>query len=230
MFVERLARTAQTALTMATVTALGCANSHQVSKPERAVLEFAQALAREDYDTAYGLMSADYRAENPLPAFRQQLQENEQETSQLVDTLIRPSASMHSETRLRYHGLEQAVIVHHEDSGSSLDGSLIAYYDQSSPRKALEAFVRAASRQRYDVLLRLLPNEEKVGLGADSLRDALVGHRRNAFTLLLEQLKQAQQEGASIEQTGQRATMAYGEHGRVQFVLEGNRWKVESLE
>lgn len=223
-------RQVQVTILAALAGVLGCASVQRETEPERTVLDFAQALANADYDTAYGLMSEDYRAKIGPAEFRQQLQENDRETAQIVDTLTRPKVSIRTETQLGYRGLDEPVVLVHSDDRAFLDGKFISFYDQSSPRKALASLLQAADNQRYDVILRLLPQSAKSGLGADTLQTALSGERKESFSHLQAQLRHALDQRLPIEVSGNRATMSYGEQNRVQFVQEHGLWKIESVE
>ena len=39
--------------------------------------------------------------------------------------------------------------------------NVVDFYDQSTPRAALRSFVRAMERERYDVVLRMVPNADR---------------------------------------------------------------------
>jgi hypothetical protein len=109
-----------------------------------------------------------------------------------------------------------------------IDGAMIDLYAQDTPRRAIQGFVRAVERRRYDVVLRYVPDAHKDGLDAPKLQAAWEGHEKDEIAQVVIALKQAL-PGAQIEETGDRATMAYGA-GTIQLVREHGMWKIENFD
>jgi hypothetical protein len=201
-------------------------NYEEPTTPEAAVRAFAIALDLKDYKTAYNLMSLEYRNRVSFEEFQRQLTENLQELSKMSDELAHITSA------------QELAIVSYSESGQvrlTRDGThwriasdMVNYYDQSTPRAALKSFVRALENGRYDVVMRLIPSNDKEGLTSDKLEEAWSGKDRDKIERLLNNLRGKLDN--PIEQTGKRATMPYGEHLSVEFVFEGKNWKIENPE
>ncbi|PMZ55256.1 hypothetical protein, partial [Pseudomonas sp. FW300-N1A5] len=85
----------------------------------------------------------------------------------------------------------------------------IDLYAQDTPRHALVGFIRALERKRWDIVMRFVPDAHKEGLDATKLKASWEGEEREEMEQVLAALKQALPT-ASIEETGERATMPYG--------------------
>ena len=115
-----------------------------------------------------------------------------------------------------------------EDGIWRVDGSTIDLYAQDTPRHAIQGFVRALEHKRYDVVMRYVPDGHKDGLDAAKLRDAWEGHEKEEMEQVLAGVRQAL-PSATIEETGERATMPYGA-GSMQLVREHGLWKIENFD
>ena len=109
-----------------------------------------------------------------------------------------------------------------------VDSSAIDLYAQDTPRHAVQGFVRALERKRYDVILRFVPDAHKEGLDAEKLRAAWDGHDKDEIAQVLASLKQVLPT-AKIEETGGHATLPYGP-GTMQLVKEHGVWKIEDFD
>jgi hypothetical protein len=109
-----------------------------------------------------------------------------------------------------------------------VEATAIDLYAQDSPRHAVQGFVRALERKRYDVILRYVPDGHKEGLDPAKLKTAWEGHDKEEMEQVLSALKQALPT-ATIEETGERATMPYGA-GTLQLVRERGLWKIEDFD
>ena len=108
------------------------------------------------------------------------------------------------------------------------DASSIDLYAQDTPRHAIQGFVRAVERKRYDIVLRYVPDSHKQGLDPAKLKAAWEGQEKEEMEQVVAALKQAL-PSASIEETGERATMPYGA-GTMQLVREHGLWKIENFD
>lgn len=215
-------------LALAICLTIACGSSRpQALTPEQTVTAFARALSEGKLEAAYALMSDDYKARVSLEAWKKQLGENAQEVFEVSNTL----------SRVRGPAREEAVLRHGEDGELRLrkvgdrwlvTTDVVNFYDQSTPRAAIAAFVRALSRQRYDILMRLVPNADKEGMTTERMQAAWSGEAREEVERMLESLRT--HLDAPIEVVGNHATMPYGDHARVQLVREDGVWKVEDPE
>jgi hypothetical protein len=222
-----------------------------VGTPEDAVAALARALRDGRADDAYDLMSAEYRRRVSREEFRRYAARNREELRETADALSRPEGPAEQTARVVLADGEVVELV--RDGGRwRVATNLVDYYDQSTPRAALRTFVRAMERERYDVVLRLVPDADREGMTVERMREAFSGEGREEISRLLVELRGALD--APIEQVGDHATLRYGGSAReaggggeaggvgaasgggasatgrartVRFVREGGRWKIE---
>lgn len=209
-------------------TLAACGNAEPIRTPAKTVAAFARAISDGRLEEAYGLMDADYRSRVPFEAFKAEIESNPDEALALAEDLARAPQTERDRSVLTYSGLEAPVLVHAEDDRYRIATPFTPFYGQETPKQTLETFVRALQAHRYDVVLRVMPNADKTGLTPDRLREVWSGPGRENLQRLLTNLRQA--GDAPIEVVGDRATMPYAGHLRVQFMREDGRWKIEDPE
>jgi hypothetical protein len=211
---------------LAVVAALaGCAT--RVAGPGDTLAAFGAALERQDFDAAYALTSAAYRARVPLAAFRASLEEGGADTQTLGRELRTDAARKPARVELEVDGGSTVTLV--EEGGAwRVDGPSVEPWSQRTPRAALRSFVRALELRRYDIVLRLAPTARRPTLTADGLRAYWEGERKGDNDRLLARLRAAL--GAPIVEAGDEARMPYGERAEVHFTREDGLWKIEDLD
>lgn len=205
----------------------GCGGAQAPVGPEGTVIAFAQALDARDYARAYSLMSRDYQRRVSLEQFHRMVEENPQEAMHTAHALTQVRGEVQEQAVVRYGDANELRLVR-EGEAWLVDTDLTNYYDQSTPRAALETFVRAMERQRYDVVVRLVPNADKEGITLERMTEAWSGDGREQVQRMLSNLRASLNN--PIEIVGDHATMAYGERLRVQFLREDDVWKIEDPE
>ena len=210
---------------LASALILGCSGG-QARDPGGVLRDYAVALQEGRADDAYRLLSDDARRGVSLEAFRRMVKDNPDEVREIGRSLARPTAApVVTATVTSPSGQElQLVLV----NGSwRVDASAIDLYAQDTPRHAVQGFVRALERKRYDVILRFVPDAHKEGLDAPKLKATWEGEEKQGMEQILAALKQAL-PNASIEETGERAALPYGA-GTLQLVREHGLWKIENF-
>ncbi len=209
--------------------ALGCVEGRVADQrtPESAVRSLSKALGEKDFEQAYRLMSADYRRRVSLTEFKSLLEKNPDETVKTAVALSRIKGRARQRASVIYGESEQLHLIR-EKSKWRIADNIADFYDQSTPRAALRSFVRAMERQRYDVVLRMVPETDKEGITIDRMREAWSDEGREEMERMLSNLRESFDN--PIEQVGQHATMPYGDRYRVQFIREHGVWKIEDPE
>ncbi len=220
------ARGAGSALLIALCLGSGCTPGGAPVTPEQTVAAFARALSQNDLETAYGLMSEDYRSRVSFEQFKRHLRENPQEMLEVSSALGHVREPAEEQAVVSYD--DEELVLRRKGDRWYISTNVVDFYDQSTPRAALRSFVRAMERKRYDVVIRLIPDADKEGITADRMEQAWAGEEREQVERMLSTLRD--HLDAPIEVIGTRATMPYGEHMRVQFVREGASWKIEDPE
>jgi len=189
--------------------------------------DYAAALEEGRADDAYRLLSDEARRGTSAEAFRRMVKDNPEEAREMGHALDRHTSSpVVTATLTGADGQELHLVL--EGGKWKIDGSAIDLYAQDSPRHAIQGFLRALERRRYDVLVRYASAQHREGLDAATLRDAWEKKEHDQIEQFIIALKQALPT-AAIEEAGERATMAYGS-GSIELVREHGLWKVEQLE
>jgi hypothetical protein len=188
---------------------------------------YARALEEGRADDAYRLLSDEARAGVSLEAFRRMVKDDPESMAEIGRSLERPTAAaVVTATITSPSGQDLHLVL---DRGRwKVDAATIDLYAQDTPRRAIAGFVRALERKRYDVVVRYVPEAHRTGLDAGKLKAAWEGTEKDEIQELVVALKQAL-PGAPIEETGDRATMAYGS-GSIQLVREHGLWKIEDFD
>jgi hypothetical protein len=207
---------------------LACgALQHPGDDPQSTLHAYARALDEGRAEEAYGYLSDDARRGMSLAAFRRLLSDDPEGVREIGRALERSAApAVVTATITSPSGQELHLVL--ENGAWRIDPSTIDLYAQDTPRHAIVGFVRAIERQRYDVVLRYVPEAHLAGLDAAKLRTAWEGHDKDEITQVVTALKHAL-PGATIEETGERAAMPYGA-GTIQLVREHGLWKVENFD
>lgn len=208
------------------VAVVGCGGG-SAEDPQSALRAYARALEEGRADDAYRMLSDDARRGISPEAFRRMVKDDPQEVQEIGKSLQRPTTpAVVTATVTSANGQELMLVLEH--GRWRVDTSAIDLYAQDTPRHAVQGFVRALERRRYDVILRYVPDAHKEGLDVAKLKDAWEGPDKDEMAQVLAALKQTL-PNASIEETGERATLAYGA-GTMQLVREHGLWKIEDFD
>lgn len=204
----------------------GCTRP-EPNTPEEVVRAYASALERGRADRAYALLSDEAKREVPFAVYERMLRENPREVESLAARLEAvPGPARVTATITTADGEELLLVL--EEGKWRVDASAVELYGQRTPRQALESFVRALERRRYDVLLRFVPTDKAGDLTARDIKSAWEGDQRDEMQALGEALRLALPTG-TLELVGDRATFAFGAGGTVELVRERGVWKVEDV-
>lgn len=202
----------------------GCGGATAQVDPEATVASFAAALREGRYDEAYAMMSRSYRRRVPFEEFRRHLEANEAEAREAAAALAQPDGPAEEVATLTYADGERIEMLR-EGGDWRIATNVVDFYDQSTPRAALRSFVRAMERERYDVVMRMVPEADLEGMSPERMREAWSGDNREEIERLVANLRAHLDN--PIEQVGDRATMPYGERYTAVLVREDGAWKVE---
>ena len=209
--------------------ALACAacGGAKAEDPQSVLRAYSHALEEGRADDAYRMLSEEARRGISLEAFRRMVKDNPEEVREIAKALARPTATpVVTATVTSSNGQELQLVL--ENGKWRVEATAIDLYAQDTPRHAIQGFVRAVERKRYDVVLKFVPDSHKEGLDSSKLKTAWEGHDKEEIEQVVSSLKQALPT-ASIEETGDRATMAYGA-GTMQLVRERGLWKIEDFD
>ncbi len=204
-----------------------CGASQQGQDPQSVLHAYARALEEGRVEDAYRDLSDEARRGISLEAFRRMVHDDPEGVKEIGKALERPTAPpVVTATVTSPSGQELHLVL--EGGGWRVDASSIDLYAQDSPRHAIQGFVRAVERKRYDIVMRFVPDSHREGLDAPKLQAAWEGHEKDEIEQVVTALKQAL-PAATIEETGERAAMPYGA-GTIQLVREHGVWKIENFD
>jgi hypothetical protein len=215
-------------LPLVCLTLLACQSSALQQGPSDTLRAYARALDEGRADDAYKLLSSEAKRNISPDAFRRMVKENASEMKDIARALARP-ASDPVVTATVTSPKGDSLLLLYEEGRWRLDGSSIDLYGQLTPRQAVDAFLRAFERNRYDVMLRFVPDSQlEKGLDAQRLKQSWEGAWKEEMQRITAALKAALPT-AQFEELGDRATMAYGS-STLQLVREHGVWKIEDFD
>jgi hypothetical protein len=193
--------------------------------PEAALDAYLDALAQNQLDRAYSLLSSDYKKSHDRAAFERTVVASD---AQKNATRLRKSAhQMELLAEIELPDGEKLPLVR-EGGEWKFQHDPLDFYPQSTPLEALRSFLRAVENHRYEIALNFVPDRYRATLTADKLRERWEGERKSE---LLAQLQAVRTHlGDPLETSGDEARLTVGERKQARLVREGGVWKVESLE
>ena len=205
----------------------GCLGQKPAEDPQSTLRAYARALEDGRADDAYRMLSDEARRGISLEAFRRMVKDNPDEVREIGRALERPTAPpVVTATVTSPSGQELHLVL--ENGKWRVEAAAIELYAQDTPRHAIQGFVRALERRRYDIVMRYVPDAHKEGLDTAKLKSTWEGDEKEEMEQVLAALRQALPT-ATIEETGERATMPYGA-GTIQLVREHGLWKIEDFD
>ncbi len=206
---------------------LAACSSPRPEDPHSVLRAYSRALEEGRADDAYRMLSEEARRGISLEAFRRMVKDNPEEVREIARALSRPTSTpVVTATVTSANGQELELVL--ENGKWKVEATAIDLYAQDTPRRAIQGFIRAVERKRYDVVLKYVPDAHREGLDAEKLKSAWEGHDKDEIEQVVAGLKQAL-PSATIEETGDRATMAYSQ-GTMQLVRERGLWKIEDFD
>ena len=203
---------------------LGCRGLHGRSTPQSALSQFSEDLQGARWSAAYKAMSEAYRDRTTLAEFREQMEAHPGEVRELARLLKAEPSDAEVTASLPLEDGSQFDLIH-DGSRWRIQGNIVDFYSQSTPRAALRSFIRAMERRRYDVVMRFVPEADREGMSEERMREAWDSGSREEIDRLLVNLRSHIDN--PIEEVGDRATMPYGDRFTVLFVREDGVWRIE---
>lgn len=213
-------------LALATLTALlvgiGCGGAP--SGPRATLEAYRDALIEGDHQRAHALLSAKLRARYSEAELRRLMEDSPREVKETAERLSAPAREVTISAKLTL-GLGDRIELVKEDGAWKIAANPVAFYDQSTPRAALQSFVRAFRLQRWEVMLSFVPAKYRSRMTVDKMRQQF---ERKPVAKLMS-LIQANLD-APISEKGEEARMAYGNAHEVVLIRENGQWKVQDLD
>ena len=195
--------------------------------PDQTLDRYGLALKNHDFAAAYDLMSSGFRVKVSRDDYVRTMRDNAREVNETAERLRGKKGAMEVSAEFEY-GLGDAMRLVQEDGQWRIATFPLGFYDQSTPKAALRSFIRAYRLERWDVMLRFVPNSYREKMTAQKMQAQFTGPSREQMENLINTLEANVDE--PITERGNDARMSYGEHSTVQFLKEDGAWKLKDLD
>lgn len=207
--------------------ALAAAACGRGTGPHQTLDRYSAALSRRDFAAAYDQMSASFRGKVSRDEYVRMMRDNGREVNETAERLRGKKGTMEVSAELSY-GLGDTLRLVQEDGQWKVATNPLAFYDQSTPKAALRSFIRAYRLERWDVMLRFVPNAYREKMDAKKIQAQFTGPSREQMESLVNTLEANVDE--PIVERGNDARMSYGDRYTVQFLKEDGAWKLKDLD
>ena len=215
------------ALAICLVLAVGIGACSRSKGPSQTLDKYGRALKNHDFGSAYDLMSSGFRGKVSRDDYVRMMRDNPREVDETAERLRGKRGSMEVSAEFEY-GLGDTMRLVQEDGRWKISTNPLGFYDQSSPKAALRSFIRAYRLERWDVMLRFVPNSNREKMDAAKMKAQFQGPSREQMENLVNTLEANVDE--PIIERGNDARMSYGDRFTVQFVKEDSAWKLKDLD
>jgi hypothetical protein len=195
--------------------------------PSQALDRYGRALKNRDFSAAYDLMSSSFRGKVSREDYIRMMKDNAREVEETADRLRGKKGSLEVSAEFEY-GLGDKMMLVQESGRWRIAANPLGFYDQSTPRNALRSFLRAYHLERWDVMLRFVPNAYRAKMDGAKMKAQFTGPSREQMDTLMNTLEANVDE--AIMERGNDARMLYGDRFNVQFVREDGAWKLKDLD
>jgi len=206
------------------VAVAACARS---SGPSQTLDGYGRALKNHDFAQAYDLMSSSFRSKVSREDYVRMMRDNPREVDETAERLRGKHGSIEVSAEFEY-GLGDQMRLVQEGGRWRIASNPLAFYDQSTPKGALRSFIRAFRLERYDIMLRFVPNQYREKMDAAKMKAQFTGPSREQMETLMNTLEANVDE--PIIERGNDARMSYGDRFEVKFVKEDGVWKLKDLD
>ncbi|HEU4730219.1 MAG TPA: hypothetical protein VFT22_20120 [Kofleriaceae bacterium] len=195
--------------------------------PNQTLDSYGAALKNHDFSAAYDLMSSSFRGKVSRDDYVRMMRDNGREVNETADRLRGRKGSMEVSAEFEY-GLGDTMRLVQEDGQWRIATNPLAFYDQSTPKAALRSFIRAYRLERWDIMLRFVPNSYRAKMNKEMMQAQFTGPSREQMENLINTLEANVDE--PIVERGNDARMSYGDRYTVQFLKEDGAWKLKDLD
>jgi len=195
--------------------------------PSRTLDKSGTALKNHEFGQAYDLMSSSFRSKISREDYVRMMRDNPREVDETADRLRGKHGSLEVSAEFEY-GLGDQMRMVQEGGQWRIASNPLDFYDQTSPKAALRSFIRAFRLERWDVMLRFVPNQYREKMDAEKLKGQLCGPSKGKVETLTN-TPRANVDGP-ITERGNDARMSYGDRFEVKFTREDGVWKLKDLD
>jgi hypothetical protein len=205
-------------------TATGCSRP---KGPSQTLDKYGTALKNHDFGAAYDLMSSGFRGKVSREDYVRMMRDNPREVDETAERLRGKHGSLEVSAEFEY-GLGDQMRLVQEGGSWRIATNPLNFYDQSSPKAALRSFIRAFRLERWEVMLRFVPNQFREKMDTTKMKAQFTGPSKDQVETLMNSLEANVDE--PITERGNDARMSYGDRFEVKFVKEDGVWKLKDLD
>jgi len=206
------------------VVAVACGPS---AGPQQTLDKYGRSLKNHDFGQAYDLMSSGFRSKVSREDYVRMMRDNPREVDETADRLRGKHGSLEVSAEFEY-GIGDQMRLIQEGGRWKIATNPLAFYDQSTPKHALLSFIRAFRLERWDIMLRFVPNQYREKMDAAKLKAQFTGPSKDQIEALMNSLEANVDD--QIYERGNDARMSYGERFEVKFIKEDGVWKLKDLD
>jgi hypothetical protein len=195
--------------------------------PSQTLDGYGRALKNHDFGAAYDMMSSSFRSKVSREEYVRSMRDNAREVDETADRVRGKHGSIEVSAEFEY-GLGDQMRLVQEDGQWRIASNPLGFYDQSSPKSALRSFLRAYRLERWDIMLRFVPNQYREKMDAAKMKAQFTGPSKDQMETLMNTLEANVDE--AITERGNDARMSYGDRYEVKFVKEDGVWKLKDLD
>jgi hypothetical protein len=195
--------------------------------PSQTLDRYGRSLKNRDFGAAYDLMSSSFRGKVSREDYVRMMRDNVREVDETADRLRGKKGSLEVSAEFAY-GLGDKMLLVQEGGKWRIATNPLGFYDQSTPRNTLRSFLRAYRLERWDVMLKFVPNAYREKMDVGKMKAQFTGPSKEPMDNLLMTLEANVDE--PIIERGNDAKMSYGDRFEVRFVKEDGLWKLKDLD
>ena len=195
--------------------------------PSQTLDRYGRALKNHDFGQSYDLMSSSFRGKVSREDYVRTMRDNAREVNETAERLRGKHGSLEVSAEFEY-GLGDQMRMVQEDGRWRIATNPLAFYDQSTPKAALRSFIRAYRLERWDIMLRFVPNTYREKMDVAKMKAQFTGGSKEQMETLMNTLEANVDE--PITERGNDARMSYGDRFEVKFVKEDGVWKIKDLD
>ena len=209
------------------VLALAAAACRPAKGPSQTLDKYGLALKNHDFGDAYDLMSSGFRSKVSREDYVRMMRDNPREVDETAERLRDKHGSLEVSAEFEY-GLGDQMRLVQEGGRWRIATNPLAFYDQSTPKSALRSFIRAFRLERWDIMLRFVPEQYREKMDPGKMKAQFTGPSKEQMETLMNTLEANVDE--PIVERGNDARMSYGDRFEVKFVKEDGMWKLKDLD
>ncbi len=197
------------------------------SGPSNTLDRYGRALKNHDFGESYDQMSSSFRSKVSRDDYVRMMRDNPREVDETAERLRGKHGSLEVSAEFEY-GLGDQMRLVQEGGEWKISTNPLGFYDQTSPKSALRSFIRAFRLERWDIMLRFVPNQYREKMDTAKMKAQFTGASVEKMETLMNTLEANVDE--PVVERGNDARMSYGEKYEVKFQKEDGVWKLKDLE